>query len=231
MHSQSEFPLIGRIGYFPIAVVIAALLGAAPAAAQQADGPYVGLRALAGLSDGGDLSLSTGRSLDLDDDAMEWSVGSSVVAGWRFEDLPVRAEIEYIWRYRFDIDAHTTTAPTQRVKSNIDTHSLYLNAYLDIPVSLSFRGYVGAGIGVARHNAQTRFIGAGSVTENEDADTQMTWMATAGVQYDLSESWLVDASYRYTDLGEITTPTSPIGALEADNYVSHDFLVGVAYQF
>jgi opacity protein-like surface antigen len=231
MHPGNAAPLLRGLAGQVSAIAVAVMIGAAPAAAQENDGPYVGLRAVAGLSDGGDLSLSTGRSLDLDDDTMEWSVGSSLVAGWRFQDLPVRAEIEYIWRYRFDIDAHTTTAPTQRVKSNIDSHSLYLNAYVDIPVSMSFRGYVGAGIGVARHNAQTQFIGAGSTTENEDADTQMTWMATAGVQYDISQNWLVDASYRYTDLGEITTPTSQIGALEADNYASHDFLVGVSYQF
>jgi opacity protein-like surface antigen len=230
-------PFFARSPRLPRAAALAAGLGlgvaglAVPAAAQEDAGPYIGARGLVGLSDAGDLELSTGRALDLDDDSREISVGGSAVVGWRFEGVPIRAEIEYIWRYRFDIDARTA-APVERVKSNIDTHSIYVNAYWDIPISLSFRGYLGAGIGAARHNADTQFIGAGGTTTSiEDADTQVTWMATAGLQYDLSEAWVADLSYRYSDLGEIQTPTGPIGALEGDSYDSHDFLFGLTYRF
>jgi len=210
----------------------AVTLGAAPAKAQEG-GPYVGVRALAGLSDGGDLTLSDGTAMDLDDDSLEWSTGASAVVGWRFDETPFRAELEYIWRYRFDIDAHAAPAgDNRRLKSNIDTHSVYLNGYVDIPITMSFRGYVGAGVGFARHNSDTQFIQANGVrTDSSNADSQLSWMATAGVQYDLSEAWSIDASYRYTDLGEIETASSPIGSLTTDNYYSHDFLIGVAYRF
>jgi len=214
----------------PAILALALFAPAVPAAG--INGGYVSLSALGALSDIDDLRLADESvPVELIDPEPEIVVGLSPAIGYSFDDLPLRVELQYLWRYRFDIDAQTLEPSPRAIKSDVATHSGYFNAYYDFTIADAWDGYVVAGIGFAHHSLETESFavpGAGEVDTDED---NFVWQAGVGIRRELGERWLLDASYRYNDLGSLETGGADLVNLQTNRYFSHDFLVGVAYPF
>ena len=214
----------------PIALAFALISTAL--AADQPDGGYVALSALGTLSDIDDLRLEDESvAVELIDPEPEIVVGLSPAIGYSFDNLPLRLELQYLWRYRFDIDAQTLAQAPRAIKSDVATHSGYINAYYDFTIGGAWGGYVVGGAGFAHHSLETdsfAVAGAGEVDADED---NFVWQAGVGVRRELGGRWLLDASYRYNDLGSLETGGNDLVNLQTNRYFSHDFLVGLAYRF
>ena len=214
-------------------------LASTAAAAQDAGGYYASLKVLGGLSNY-DIGLKNeSTSLVLFKPADEIVGGPSVALGYRMKNFPVRFEAEWIWRYRYDMNAYSEEASERVFKVNHSTQSLYANAYYDVPLTERWFtkgtafGYVGAGIGVALKSADgTVGVAGGTPIALNNTEMDLTWMATIGFRYHFTKRWMLDVSYRFSDLGGMDTGKTALGeAINTSNYRSHDLLIGTAYAF
>lgn len=222
-----------------LACASALALLSSTALAQDPGSYYASVKVLGTLSNF-DVGLKgESTELKLYDDAPEIVGGPSIAVGYRMKNWPVRMELEWIWRYRYDMDASTSEATPRVFKANVSTQSLYWNGYYEVPLTerlftkgTAF-GYAGAGIGIALNNAEGTAGTTGGVAEAVDnTEVDFTWMVTFGMRYHLTKRWIVDVSYRFTDLGGMDMGETRYGqAVSTSTYYSHDLLIGMAYAF
>ena len=151
---------------------------------------------------------------------------------------PLRVELEYNLRYRFDYDNSPFTfvggVPQKGLQSNIQTHTALFNIYYDFDIDSRFIPFVGLGLGYAHSSADTELTNkTTSATETKDTSTDnFAWSGRVGFFYQLSRHWGLELAYQYIDLGTVEIgPFSDGVNLEIEDYVSHDFILGVVYRF
>jgi len=153
-----------------------------------------------------------------------------------------RVEIEYNWRYRFDLNgnvgADSGPGRTATFSSDVETQSLMLNLFWDfdahhILAGYSLQPYLGAGVGVVVNKVDSWLLVFGTPSEtNSNSEEDSIWMFTAGGTIDLSDRWLVDIAYRYMDLGEVHIgPFSGGAEISTSGQRSHDLTFGFRYRF
>jgi opacity protein-like surface antigen len=157
--------------------------------------------------------------------------GLSLAAG--YARGPLRAEIEYVWRYRFDIDVNLgDRANLPRYKSDVRTQTLMLNLYWDFYNRSRFTPYLGAGAGYVHNEADSEERLHGSGVHDSSSEDGDTWALMAGVGFDLSKRWQMDVGYRYQDLGRIEIGPFPDGvSLKSSDYTTHDLRLSLHYRF
>jgi len=164
-------------------------------------------------------------------DTNDESLGLSLGMGYQLGDF--RGEVEYVWRYRYDLDVDLGDQETlPRFKSNIQTQTLMFNLYWDLMDGRIWHPYLGAGIGFASNRTDTeqRFQGSGSHQDNTTSG--FAWALMAGAQVDLVRRWSLNLGYRFAGLGDVSTGTLPDGhRLESNNFTSHDLRLGLVYRF
>ena len=162
-------------------------------------------------------------------------VGGAIAVGLS-QPGALRAELEYTYRYRYDLDIRVGTQPFD-VESNLSSHTLMLNVYYDWRWGRSWRPYVGAGIGWVRHVSEARLedlSGPGGQPPARDTATEdaLAWSLQLGLAWRLAERWDATLGYRFIHLGEVDVGNFDAGGtIEADDYYSHDLLLGLAYRF
>lgn len=201
---------------------------------------YIAGRALVGFHDN-DTPRITGIPDPgiVDETSDSVIVGGQVAIGYTLsESLPIRLEADYTYRFRHDVDTRAFS-PEQLYNADVESHTGSISAYYDItlhefetasPLKLS----LGGGIGFARHTIDGLFIfpTAGISEENSTDETSVIWHLSAGLNFPLYKGLSGDIIYRYSDLGEIETASFTSGAvLEADDFISHDILIGLRYNF
>ena len=94
-----------------------------------------------------------------------------------------------------------------------------VGAIHDVPTRGPVRPYVGAGVGIARHDTKTtfRFAGIDPITESGD-DTVLSYHLRAGISYEVSDTVVFYGGYRYIGAQDVeiagTRSTSDSDALE-----------------
>ena len=111
--------------------------------------------------------------------------------------------------------------------AELESQSLFLNAYYDIDTGTKFTPYVGGGIGYAKLKGS---ISNGGVKLASDSDTNFAWQLGAGIAYAVNKNISVDFGYRYTDMGDLTANIYPTEKFKID-VDSHELLLGVRYTF
>ncbi len=74
-------------------------------------------------------------------------------------------------------------------------HSFMANAYFDYLTCTPWTPYIGAGIGLSHLKAD--------FGEDGKSANNLAWQVMAGIAYDVTSNWTLDAGYRYADLGRI----------------------------
>ena len=112
------------------------------------------------------------------------------------------------------------------LRTELETVTVFANAYWDITNYGGFTPYVGGGAGAAFH----RLSNITAPLDASDGDTTaFAWNATAGVSYDITPALKIDVSYRYTDLGSaISSGAVP---LEVDKLTANEVRIGLRYYF
>jgi len=176
-----------------------------------------------------------------EDSAMDPTAAPGMAIGYYWGPkirLPLRTELEYTLRYRFDYDNSPFTfvgAATQKgLQSNIQTHTVLFNFYYDIDTGTRFVPYLGAGLGYALSLADTELTNkaTGVVLSKETSTNNFAWAAKLGVVMQLSSAWGFDLGYQYIDMGKTRIGGFSDGVkLKIKDHTSHDIVLGVVYRF
>ena len=164
-------------------------------------------------------------------------LGNSLAVGydWKDHGFPIRTELEAGIRYRFDLDYRAKSVTNASLVSgyttNLATIFAMTNAYYDFDLESDFRPYVGAGVGWARHRADTErrdFPTNSTVSEIDNTDN-FTWSLMGGVIYDWTRNWGLGLEGRFTDLGDVTVGPFGGGDKVDSRYYSFDVVIGITY--
>lgn len=201
-------------------------------------GFYLGFRALPAFAVVEDEAIAggPGGAFGQLDDALEAVIGVGVLIGyhWQRHGLPIRTEIEYAHRFRLDFDTEAAGPPQTGYKNDLSTDSVMFSTYVDFNTGTPWRPYLGAGIGWARNSSKTlrTNLASGASQEIENDADNFAFSLQAGVRVAITRSWVGEIGYRYIDMGEINSGRFATGdVITADNHVSHDFILGIAYLF
>jgi len=121
-------------------------------------------------------------------------------------------------------------AGTPGVTANITNYTMLWNAYADLGSWWGFTPYVGAGIGfsyLTPFDVSTN--PATTITVDNKGRAQFSWAATGGAAYAIAPGLLVDANYRYLDLGEARTDVPSLGQINYGDWTAHEFRIGLRY--
>ena len=217
---------------FALGLVPAAMT---PALAGQDVGTvYIGVRAVGSIAEIEDVSTTgfTGTAT-IDNDTDEVA-GIAGVVGYAFAKLPLRAELEVAHRFRFDLDVRDVATPTIDYEMNVATTSALLSAMVEWRNDSDFTPFVGATVGWARNSTETQRTNIGTSAQvNRDTDEDnLAWGGTAGVDWAFGEDWVAQLAYRYINLGDVDTgAVNTTDRITGDDYVSHDVLLTILFQF
>jgi len=171
--------------------------------------PYVGAKFGAALQKA-DFKGEYGKKFD------ETKMFGSAAAGLAFKLSAgaIRTELEYT--YRQEIEGKYAADGKAKEK----TQSLFLNVYYDLPVKWVVVPYVGAGIGYSK--AQLKDV---DVNEWGKSKKIVGWNVGAGLAYNITKNFAIDAGYRYVDIGKWKNE-----GVRAD-LTNHEFYAGLRYTF
>ncbi len=139
--------------------------------------------------------------------------------------LPLRMEIEYLYRNHYPYD--TTLIDAASISTYVNTQTILGNAYFDIPFTPMVGVFFGAGGGGAVSTSYSTYHSPsyGAITEREDRASG-TWMGTAGLSV-TPVKWLVlDLSYRYSGLGSIQWDAI-FSEMSSNNFNAQEIMLGV----
>lgn len=181
--------------------------------------------------------------------------GGSVAIGYDFSrqfNIPFRAELEYS---RFS-DAETQRSETRGMDSpgkghitarqTLGIQTLFLNAYYDFKTDTRYTPYIGAGLGLGLIDVNGHFVFRANgfipptndmtyavdvVGTNSKTITNFAWNVGAGIAFDLTTKWTLDAGYRFVSLGSVDVKSTGFQGYTVDwNGIagpgSHDNLTG-----
>ncbi|WP_350335154.1 outer membrane protein [Coralliovum pocilloporae] len=119
-------------------------------------------------------------------------------------------------------------------KSSIESYTLLWNAYLEYEVLEGLRPYIGGGIGAAYVNVGNHFgvnPDGSSTPFGGDGQWNFAWALMAGVSLDVTENLLLDANYRYVNLGEVSSADDGFGGqINHEDIDAHEVRVGFRYE-
>tara|TARA_R110000868_G_scaffold42434_2_gene143569 strand:+ start:1920 stop:2678 length:759 start_codon:yes stop_codon:yes gene_type:complete len=174
---------------------------------------------------------------DFDD---TWLIGVGI--GYKFNSF-FRADLTLDYRANWEFEANTEcigTCPTTYNEEfgSASMTALLANIYLDWDNSSSFTPYIGGGLGVAYVNLGKHF--ARNVSGSYSGfDGNGNWnfaaAATAGVTFDVTQNFSIDANYRYLWVGDVESGESNTpgltGTLTYNDMDLHEFRLGGRYTF
>ena len=206
------------------------------AIATEKSGDYLAVRAIGGISMvDGITENASGPINKNDDDDLVGGIGVAIGYDWSVKGIPLRSEIAYHHRFRFDFDVRIDDGVSgDGFENNLSTHVLLVNLFYDIDLGADWRPYVGVGVGWARNvsDVERTPLIAGASEQREDTSDNIAWTAGLGVAYRWSDTWRFELGYRYIDLGTVEMgPFANGTVVEAEDYVSHDIVLGVQWRF
>lgn len=146
-----------------------------------------------------------GESISYDDG---WTVGGSV--GRVFNDFRFEGAFDYQ-------QANNKRVGNIGVDGDMSVSTLMANIYYTLPVMDNFGIYIMGGVGAGKVDLSNGAL--------DDSSTVFAGNFGAGVTYDVSENWAVDAGWKY-----LLTDDADIGDTSV-SYSSNGAIVGVRYMF
>jgi opacity protein-like surface antigen len=205
-------------------------------------GVYVGAKAGASFMDFSDGNWQSSQNgdqtaqYDRSGDDTVFVFGAAL--GYEF-DLPLRVELEYMYRTNFEHDKKPTTNGLFDSDTDLTTHTLMANLFYDFRNSSPFTPFVMGGIGVAVHQTDNHVTSLTSyVDDYEGSDvtrTEFAWNVGTGMAYDLTDNLTLDMLARYVDMGKAkwknTNRTSNDKGSGSGNMSATEVLLGLRYKF
>jgi opacity protein-like surface antigen len=195
-------------------------------------GDYLTILLYGALAQMDDIKANTGTVVARHDEDGTGGIGLAIGYNWAKKGLPIRSELEYNFRFRYDFDIRVTNQAGY--ENNLLSHVFFANAYYDIPFTDRWTAYVGGGMGLSMNRSEverTALLG-GAKSKRDDSTTSFAWNLGFGFVWQAWTDWDLEFRYRYADLGEIESgPHSDGTVITTDSYISHDFMFGIVYRF
>jgi len=202
------------------------------------NGLYVGFRGVGSYSHIVDTEFSGATPPTTVNHDSDLVGGTGLVVGkyWHPNGLPLRTEVEYLHRFRFDYDyRHGPSNNLAGIENNVSSDSVLLAVLYDFRTGTALTPYLGGTFGVVRHSSEskrTQITPGGAVTELTTETTNIVGGVQLGATIDLSMRWAIDVAYRFLNLGKVEDGRHPDGvAVTGDPYLAHDFLITAQYRF
>ncbi|WP_425406796.1 outer membrane protein [Hwanghaeella sp.] len=195
---------------------------------------YIGLKGVGSfLSEVQDVTTvgMTAFQINNDEDLV---AGAGGVLGYSFGDVPLRAEFEVGYRFRFDFDARDNGPPTIGYENNLNTTTALVNLAWEIRhFGKDWVPYLGASVGWARNTSEIdRNNFAGAIVTTENSTDNLALGVMAGLSWYVTDSFGVDIGYRFINLGEVDSgPLAGGESFKADNYTSNEVTLSLNYRF
>ena len=148
----------------------------------------------------GSNASETVNKTSADDDVTAFSVAY----GHRFTEniLPIRLEIELSFRTDFDYSAtpiFSSTPGLGDISSDINSHTLFANLYIDLLQDSPIIPYIGGGVGIAWNIWEDDYAWW---WDDSETTTELAWNVGGGIALKLNRRLMLDVSYHYIDFGE-----------------------------
>lgn len=213
-------------------VLVSAAFADSPRTTASHSGDYVSLLAIGTVGNFEDASANTGKPDFRNDTDPTGGPGIAIGYNWAKKGLPIRSELEFHYRVRFDLDMRIPHQAGYEV--NLESSVLLVNAYYDFSLTPKVTLYAGGGVGWARHMADVERVAlvGGTTTTRDDTTDVFTWNLAVGAVWQIGRNWDLDFRYRYIDLGSVDIgPHSDGTTIEAKGYTSHDMIIAAVYRF
>jgi len=162
------------------------------------------------------------------DNTAVFGIGGGYKAGWFRADVT----IDYSGRATWKADVLPALAAGQPgISTKAEMITTLANMYVDLGTWWGFTPYVGAGVGAAYMRSMELYDAAipGEAAHRNDK-WNFAWAAIGGVSYRIGANLLVDASYRWLELGDIVSSVNSAGnQLTVKDVTAHEFRVGLRY--
>lgn len=159
-----------------------------------------------------------------------WTIGGGF--GYVFRDK-IRGDITVDHRFDTEMTAADTTGSAHR--SDLSSTVWLANLYYDVMGRQRISPYVGFGLGIAFNETDTHTVWTGGVqtaASGGNNSTEFAYAAMAGISYRLRDSWMLDAGYRYLNIGDVKTDNSAtLTSLQVDDISAHELRIGFRYEF
>lgn len=201
-------------------------------ASSDRSGDYVSLLMIGSLSTVSGTSSSSGVLLLRNDADLVGAVGLAVGYNWAKKGVPIRSEIEYHYRARFDFDSRVLDSAGY--ENQLSSHALIVNAYYDYQMNDRWALFVGGGLGWAQNVSEVSRVPliGGQRSELTNRTNNLSWNAALGAIWSFSRNWDAEFRYRYIELGEVESGPHIDGqTIKAESYNSHDLILGTTYRF
>jgi OOP family OmpA-OmpF porin len=195
-----------------------------------ANGPYIGVEgglAVPGTTDwvhsistlviaGGDAELDTG-----------FAIGGTV--GYSFTNFRIEGELVY---RNNDFDQVKALGISSSATGEVSVTSLLLNAYYDIEVSERISPYLGVGAGWSWASADLAVEPFGFELKliDDESDSSPAVQLAVGIGISITPAVIIDVGYKYFWTEFEFEGFTSVDFSVAD-YSSHNFMVGVRYNF
>jgi opacity protein-like surface antigen len=221
-----------KLVYYLFTLLVLALISVPVYAEEVSIHPYLGVelgRTRIDLDSGGFNTLGPHENTNDDNDA-ERAFG--IKAGLEYGRW--RAELSYIDRrnFEFTTDSFRPPTPTFFYDSEVRADSLMLSGYYTFFKHEKIAFYGGGGIG----GTKVKIDVTDGVAEGDDRNTNFTWQVEGGAEIELTENWIMQAGWRYIDMGDIDVDLASVGGVvpggnyDADLTATEVFL-GLRYRF
>lgn len=204
------------------AIALAAAAGT-PALAQS-EGPYVALGAGLVIPEESDLdgpTAATSGDVEFDNG---WA---AMIAGGYAWGNGLRTELEFSYRDT-GVDGITTPGATNG-DGSANALATMANVLYDFDFGIGLKPYLGAGIGLARVEAENWRNSAGAITD--DGDISWAWQGIAGAAYGISDNVDLTLDYRYFSAPDLELSGAAAGTSYDTEYQNHTVMLGVRYTF
>lgn len=157
---------------------------------------------------------------------MAYGGGVGYKAGW------IRADIT--GDYAPPVGFTGTVVTPGDVNGSVSAITALFNLYFDLGTWSGFTPYVGAGLGGAnlRTSNYVSLVAPPLGLVSENSRWNLAWAATAGVSFGFTRNLMLDAGYRYLNMGDATFGPDTLGRnMTGRGLAAHEFRVGVRWMF
>lgn len=197
-------------------------------------GDYLSLLMIGSVAQVDDVTATSGTLQERNTDDTTAAPGIVLGYNWAKKGIPIRSEIEYHYRVRFDFD--TRVVGSAGYENQLSTHAVLVNAYYDYQLSDTLALFGGGGVGWAQNVSdvrRTNLAGSGTTgTERTDETDNLAWNLAIGTIWSFAKEWDLEFKYRYINLGKVSSgPHIDSQTIKADTYTAHDVIIGITYRF
>lgn len=162
--------------------------------------------------------------------------------GYKFNNW-IRSDITLDYetkaKFRGDLPCIGACGGKSDNRTDISAWTLFWNGYVDLVNFHGFVPYVGGGVGAARlkmHDLRyTDYPVVGNPTSGSyrgDTNWNFAWNVQAGFGFEISPNLVLDANYRFVDLGDAKSANIPAaggGKVKIKDVQAHEVRVGFRY--